>query len=263
MAGPQRDGPGPVVTAPDPMETYILAACFFTSIVANLVLMGAVLAKRQRTSLAFSGQTLNVTLHQGNAHLITGLVLYEKGRHGEAVAMLQEAVRQDPHDRMAAAMLDIALNLGGHGVRGLPPAPALRRLPGRPDLATDGILEAVIHDVEPEPLAVAAPEPAAPAAPEAAGLAQGLLDSTDAEVAHAVRAGLALVHRGETDAALDHFQRLTLAHPDSRIALTGQAIALKHAGREDEAAETLRRTLATSAGTDPQGPTADEPNVAP
>lgn len=253
------------------METYILAACFFSSIIANLVLMGVVLAKRQRTSLEFAGKTLQVTLHQGNAHLITGLVLFEKGRHSEAIAMLQEAVRQDPHDRMAEAMLDIALNTGGHGVKGLPPGQRVQRLPHRSGADADGIIDAVIHDVGPEPAPLATPDtpdtPALPAAPpDVGGLAQGLLDGTDAALAAAVREGLALLNRGETEAALRHFETLTQAHPDSRIALTGRAIALKHAGREDEAAETLRRTLSPAsvpADAPSTGSTVTEPDMAP
>jgi Flp pilus assembly protein TadD len=233
------------------METYILAACFFTSIVANLLLMGALVARRQRTTLEFAGKNLQVHLHQGNVHLITGLVLYEKGRQGEAIAMLQEAVRQDPQDRMAEAMLEIALHAGGHGVKGLPPGQPRQRLPGRAGADADGIIDAVIHDVPPGAAQLAAPA----AALDSGGLANDLIDDVDADLAAAVRAGLALLNRGETAAALGHFETLTRAHPASRIARTGQAIALKHAGRDDEAAEVLRQTLsATGTAAESQPP---------
>jgi tetratricopeptide (TPR) repeat protein len=242
------------------METYILAACFFTSIVANVLLMAGLVAKRQRTSLEFAGKTLQVHLHQGNAHLVTGLVLYEKGRHSEAIAMLQEAVRQDPDDRMADAMLQIALHSSGSGVAGLPPAQARRHLTARAGADADGIIDAVIEDVAPDdvllpastesadPGAVADTATPGPAGPDTGGFTDALLATAEADLAELVRAGLTLLRRGEVAPALAHFETLVREHPDSRIARTGQAIALKHAGRDDDAAEVLRQTMQVSGG---------------
>jgi Flp pilus assembly protein TadD len=236
------------------METYILAACFFTSIVANVALMAGLVAKRQKTTLEFAGKSLQVHLHQGNVHLVSGLVLYEKGRHAEAVAMLQEAVRHDPDDRMADAMLQIALNAGSHGVAGLPPSRDRFRLPSRAGADPDGIIDAVIQDVAPEdallPAAADAAAPQAELPPSESPsdpVAAGLFASVEADLAEAVRLGLTMVRRGEVDQALTHFETLTRQHPDSRIARTGQAIALKHVGRDDEAAEVLRQTLQQAA----------------
>jgi Flp pilus assembly protein TadD len=240
------------------MESTILAACFFVSIVANIALMAGLLAKRQRTSLAFTGTTMTVPLHQGNVHLITGLVLYEKGRQGEAIAMLQEAVRQDPDDRMADAMLQIALNSGVHRIAGLAPGRIRQQLPTKAGPDPDGIIDAVIQDVTADDALLAGAatdttkslDPAA--SPESAGgsAAADLLASAEAGLADLVRTGLAMVRQGEVDAALAHFDGLLRDHPGSRIAMTGRAIALKHAGREDDAAEVLRQTLSEPASRD-------------
>jgi Flp pilus assembly protein TadD len=239
------------------MESTILAACFFVSIVANIALMAGLLAKRQRTSLAFTGTTMTVPLHQGNVHLITGLVLYEKGRQGEAIAMLQEAVRQDPDDRMADAMLQIALNSSGPRVAGLAPGRIRQQLSTKAGADPDGIIDAVIQDVANEdallPAAAPGPDPAPGLeATQLAGAesAADLLASAEAGLADLVRTGLAMVRQGEVEAALAHFDGLLLTHPGSRIAMTGRAIALKHAGREDDAAEVLRQTLSEPASRD-------------
>ncbi len=245
------------------METLVLALCFFVSVVANVALMAAVIAKRQRTSLEFSGQTLKVSLHQGNVHLITGLVLYEKGRHEEAVAMLQEAIRHDPQDMMADAMLQIALHSGtAFGVKGLAPSSQRFRLTGRTaDAGADGIIEADVRELTagdgpllgpvavesglmPGPFAPPESDPETVIAPAAEmAVLPSLAVDDEASLALAVKEGLTLVRNGGIAEALAHFEALLTAHPDSRIARTGLAIALKHAGREDEAAEVLRDTL--------------------
>ncbi|MBC7542891.1 MAG: tetratricopeptide repeat protein [Candidatus Sericytochromatia bacterium] len=278
------------------METLILALCFFTSVAVNIGLMVAFIGKRQRTSLEFSGQTLQVSLHQGNVHLITGLVLYEKGRHDEAVAMLQEAIRHDPQDMMADAMLQIALNAGpAFRVKGLAPA-SQRRLASRTEShVMPEIIDAEVRELtsgdEPlaesalalsessarpislpfetkaaravPPRAMAASETPVVAAPAAVQVSTDppatqspLLSGDDGALANAVKDGLTLVREGHFDRALVHFEALMATHPQSRIARTGLAIALKHAGRGDEAAEVLRAALVQEAAVTGTGPAA-------
>ncbi|MDP3096541.1 MAG: tetratricopeptide repeat protein [Syntrophales bacterium] len=201
--------------------------------------MGALLAIRGNLPGAISqyGEALKIRPDDLEANYNLGNLLLRQGKFGEAIPFYGAAIRSKPDFAPARNNLGIALGQNGEQERALDQfREAVRLDPGYQEARNNLKIALARLEKTKEPIL---PKPPAEAAKTGDTLRQGVPVTADAQL----KAGIALVEKGDLAGAIDRFKAALKRDPNHYDANVHLGLSLAHQRNFDEAIPLFRKAI--------------------